>query len=157
MKYGCLGYMSVQPVYAHLLPMELRRGQQIPWNRSYGKLWTPCRCWKLNPGPLKNQQLLLLTDDPALQPSKGRCIPPTVRGRLVFHPCFKSHIGHPQSQQRLDFVKWVHIAKGAQECLKTNQPLRGEFTQCWSVGGQRQHHLLGEVSDLGKTPLRQHN
>ena len=42
-------------------------GSQIPWNLGYRQCEPPCGCWKLNPGPLEGQPVLL-TAEPSLQP-----------------------------------------------------------------------------------------
>lgn len=51
----------------HHMPEEIRRCL-IPWNGSYRWLGATivCRCWKANPGPLQEQQVLL-TAEPSLQ------------------------------------------------------------------------------------------
>ena len=44
-----------------------KRGHRIPWKWSTGVCKPPRSCWELNPGPLKEQPVLLTTE-PSLQP-----------------------------------------------------------------------------------------
>ena len=53
--------LSVLPTYVFvycvcLVPIEARRGHQVPPNWIYGGgCQSPCRCWELNMGPLEKQ------------------------------------------------------------------------------------------------------
>ena len=57
--------MSVSHIHMYLVPAEFRTGHHIPWNWSWRCLWTSCRCYKSNPGLMKEQPLL--TSDPSFQ------------------------------------------------------------------------------------------
>ena len=57
--------MSMSHIHMYLVPAEFRTGHHIPWNWSWRCLWTSCRCYKSNPGLMKEQPLL--TSDPSFQ------------------------------------------------------------------------------------------
>ena len=48
--------------------MKARRGHWIPGTGVINDCELPCGCWELNLGPLEEQQLVLLTTEPSLQP-----------------------------------------------------------------------------------------
>lgn len=56
-------------MYVCLALKELIRVHQIPWNWSYRGCKPLCGSWKQNPGPLLEQQVLLISE-PLLQPLK---------------------------------------------------------------------------------------
>lgn len=56
--YVCFACMYVW-LHVCLVPLEVRRGYQIPWNWNYGWLWTTMWVLALKPGLLQEQQFLL--------------------------------------------------------------------------------------------------
>lgn len=58
--YECFACSYVFASYVCLVPVEVRRGHQIPWTWDHGWLLAPCGCWELNPGLLQEQLVLLL-------------------------------------------------------------------------------------------------
>lgn len=50
-----------------LVPLEVRRGHQFPWNRCCRHLWATVWVLRWNAGPLQEEPVLL-TADPSLQP-----------------------------------------------------------------------------------------
>lgn len=52
--------------HVHVVPMESRRGQWIPYSWNYKWLRTPlCRWWEPKLGPLQEQPVVLLTSEPS--------------------------------------------------------------------------------------------
>ena len=53
--------MYICAPFVYIVPLEVRRGHWIPWNK-----WTEllCGCWELNPCPLQEQPVLLTTEPP---------------------------------------------------------------------------------------------
>lgn len=60
-------YMQARTPCGCLVSSEARRCHWIPWNWIYWLYELPCRCWKLNWGPLQEQRVLLTSKPSPLQ------------------------------------------------------------------------------------------
>jgi hypothetical protein len=65
--HQCFVCMYEYALHAYLVPLEVRRGWQVPWNWNYRWLWATSGYWNLNPDPVEKHQVLL-TAEPSLQP-----------------------------------------------------------------------------------------
>lgn len=62
-SFMCIGALPVCTPFACLVPVQDRRGHQIPWTDGPELPWM---CWESNLGPLL-EQVVLLTSEPSLQ------------------------------------------------------------------------------------------
>lgn len=130
----------------YLVPVEVRRGHWIPQNCSCGLCEPPCRCWKLSPSPLQEEQALLSTGPP-LQSHHVSLLPVSgLRATTGSYTSINVSGRGVNGWEGVSAVFWLHLRRAQRPCRSNiprsvlwDSPTRAAFLQ----------ELFLQLSNLG--------